>query len=68
VDYLAWNDAIARVFFCPENAGKQVYLFATEELIDAIARDNDCLSSDLVRSANVGPRGQPGMASARRLS
>lgn len=32
-DFLGWNDAVAKHFFRPENAGKTVYLYATPELI-----------------------------------
>src|ERR1051325_2204847 len=36
VDYLQWNDAIARHFFRPEEAGRTVYLYVTPDVIDEI--------------------------------
>jgi hypothetical protein len=34
--FLGWNDAVAKYFFRPENAGRTVYLYATPELIQEL--------------------------------
>ncbi|HEX8253528.1 MAG TPA: hypothetical protein VF846_10290 [Thermoanaerobaculia bacterium] len=37
-DFLGWNDAIARHFFRPENAGRTVFLYVTHDVIAEIGQ------------------------------
>jgi hypothetical protein len=38
--YLAWNDALAARFFCPEAAGQAVHLFVTDEVVREAGRSS----------------------------
>ncbi|AUT04712.1 hypothetical protein CLI64_30030 (plasmid) [Nostoc sp. CENA543] len=40
IHYSEWNDKIAQYFFKPEKAGRTVYLYVTEELINSLGADN----------------------------
>jgi hypothetical protein len=55
MDYLEWNTRIARHFFCPENAGRKIYLFVTKELIEELGQPADAGFSDFVVSLKIGP-------------
>ncbi len=50
MNYLEWNDKLAAHFFNPEMAGREVFLYITQELLDDVgmATQADC------RSAAVG--------------
>ena len=37
--YLAWNNALAAHFFCPDAADRPVYFFVTEDVINEVSRN-----------------------------
>jgi len=55
MSYLAWNDALARRFFCPEMAGKPVYLYVTEELLGHVADEIGSEPKDFIEVIKAGP-------------
>jgi len=52
-DFLGWNDAIARHFFRPENAGRTVFLYVTHDVIAEIGQGEGV--SDFVAAMQAGP-------------
>jgi hypothetical protein len=59
-----WNEALATRFFRTEMAGRQVFLFATGELLDEVASTFSLTHSDFVR----GVAGLPGSERARLVA
>jgi hypothetical protein len=53
--YLIWNERLANHFFRPEFAGRQVYLYVTEELIAELGRDFGSDVADFVAAVDSGP-------------
>ncbi len=52
-DFLGWNDAIARHFFRPENAGRTVFLYVTHDVIAEIGQGEGV--PDFVAAMQSGP-------------
>lgn len=52
-DFLGWNDALARYFFRPENAGRTVFLYVTHEVIGEIGQGETV--KDFVAAMKSGP-------------
>ena len=60
--FLEWNDKLAAHFFRPEAAGRQVFLFVTEDLLDELGAE----TSDTWRSfISVVKAGHPWRRSGR---
>src|ERR1700722_14464569 len=55
LDYLGWNDVLARHFFDATKGGTGVYLYANEEIIAGLGRPHSADITDLVRAATAGP-------------
>jgi len=55
MNYLEWNDSIARHFFNEENAGKEILLYVNDEILTEIGRANGCDVDDFVISVKKGP-------------
>lgn len=55
MEYLEWNDSIARHFFNEENAGKEILLYVNDEILTGIGRANRCGVDDFVASVKKGP-------------
>jgi hypothetical protein len=53
--YLLWNDALARHFFRPEMAGRDVRLYVNEELIEELGRPLGGGVSEFVEAVKAGP-------------
>ncbi len=52
--YLEWNDLIARHFFNPEKAGKEVLLYVNTDLIEELGRPYGCGQPDFINAVK-GP-------------
>jgi hypothetical protein len=55
MDYLAWNDSIARAFFNPQAAQRPVYLYVTDDRLDGIGRAQGADKTDFLRAVLDGP-------------
>ncbi len=55
-DYLNWNDRIAAHFFNEDMAGREVLLYVTREVIEAIGVGDDAGLQDFVEAVKEGPR------------
>lgn len=55
MNYLQWNDIIAKHFFNLENAGKEVLLYVNKDLIEELGQSNSCGQDDFVRAVKEGP-------------
>ncbi len=59
--FLEWNDKLATHFFRPEMAGRQVFLFVTEELLNELGSETGDSWRNFASSVRVGhPWRQPG--------
>jgi len=56
MDYLQWNQLIASHFFYPNMAGKNVYLYVTQELIIGLGQDTGVGFSDFINAVKTGFR------------
>jgi len=56
MDYLQWNDSIAKHFFNPENAGKEVLLYVNKDLIEELGQPYGCGQPDFINAVKTGPR------------
>lgn len=54
MDYLDWNNALARQFFREENAGRRVFLYVTGEVVTKLGTTASAIS-DFVEAVQVGP-------------
>ena len=52
--YQSWNDAIASHFFRPEMAGRTVYLYVTEELIEELGQASGAGLQDFIKAVKTG--------------
>jgi len=57
LDYLAWNEKLATHFFRPEQAGRPVYLFITEDVMNEICKQEGTTFADFVAALHTGPPG-----------
>jgi len=55
MEYLEWNDSIARHFFNEEHAGKEILLYVNDEILAEIGKANGCGVDDFVESVKNGP-------------
>ncbi|HSG41305.1 MAG TPA: hypothetical protein VLE27_16815, partial [Thermoanaerobaculia bacterium] len=55
MNFLEWNDVIAEHFFCEESAGRTVYLYVTEKLIDELGSAADETVTGFLASMKAGP-------------
>ena len=59
MNYLQWNQLIASHFFHPNMAGKNVYLYVTQELIIDLGQDKGVGFADFIKAVKTGCRKQP---------
>jgi hypothetical protein len=59
MDYLAWNNLIARHFFGPEKAGRRIHLHVTRELINTLGGDRGMGVGELAQACKSGPPWAP---------
>jgi hypothetical protein len=55
MNYLEWNDEIAKQFFTPEMADKRIYLFVTTDLIEKIGERSGVHFEDFIHAVKDGP-------------
>lgn len=55
MQYLEWNDLIAKRFFNPEEAGKEVLLYVNQDIIEEIGRPYGCGQADFIAAVTAGP-------------
>ena len=54
MEYLEWNNLIAKHFFNEENTGKEVLLYVNDEILGEIGKGSDV--DDFIQSIKIGPR------------
>lgn len=54
MDYLTWNEEIAAHFFNERMAGRKVYLYVTEELLEEIGKPHGCSLIDFIAAVKKG--------------
>ncbi len=55
MNYLEWNNLIAKNFFNPENAGKEILLYVNNELIEELGQPKGCGQADFINAVKTGP-------------
>lgn len=55
MDYSSWNDLLAAHFFRPGMAGRRVFLYVTNDVVDQIGRSHGSDHADFVRAVLQGP-------------
>jgi hypothetical protein len=55
MEYLAWNDLIAKHFFNEENAGREVLLYVNERLLETLGSDQSAGKDDFISALKNGP-------------
>jgi hypothetical protein len=55
MNYITWNDLIARKFFNEEMAGREVLLYVNEDTINKIGGEAGADVEDFIRSVKAGP-------------
>jgi hypothetical protein len=55
MNYITWNDLIARKFFNEEMAGREVLLYVNEDTINQIGVETGADVEDFIRSVKAGP-------------
>lgn len=55
MEYVDWNNAIAKHFFRPEMEGQRVYLYVTEELIAELGQPEGAGLQEFLRAVRIGP-------------
>ena len=55
MNYLNWNNQIARHFFNPEKSGLRVWLSMGKDLVEKIAEENNSTYEDFIKAVNKGP-------------
>ncbi|MFB0562927.1 MAG: hypothetical protein ACETWM_17150 [Candidatus Lokiarchaeia archaeon] len=55
MDYLAWNDLIAKHFFNEENAGREVLLYVNEQLLETLGSEHSVGKDDFINALKIGP-------------
>ncbi len=55
MNYIIWNDLIARKFFNEEMAGREVLLYVNEDTINQIGVETSADVEDFIRSVKAGP-------------
>jgi hypothetical protein len=59
MNFLGWNDKLASHFFRPEAAGRQVFLFVTEELLDRLGAETGDTWLNFVSTVKAGHPWRP---------
>ena len=57
LSYMQWNDRLASHFFQPSMAGRQVYLYVTEELLMDLGAESGAGVSEFVEAVKLGSPG-----------
>ena len=55
MNYLEWNTKIAEHFFSHDKAGRKIYLFVTQELIEQFGQPQGIGFSNFVEAVKAGP-------------
>jgi hypothetical protein len=55
MDYLAWNDLIAKHFFNEERAGREVLLYVNEHLLETLGSEQSVGKDDFINALKIGP-------------
>ena len=55
MDYLRWNEKIAKHFFNPNNHDKRIWFSVKKELIEQIANDNNTNFQSFIDAIKNGP-------------
>jgi len=55
MEYLEWNDLIARHFFNEENAGKEILLYVNDEILREMGEKSNSGVDDFIQSVKKGP-------------
>jgi hypothetical protein len=55
MNYLQWNNLIAKHFFNSDNAGKEVLLYVDKDLIESLGQPFGCGQQDFINALNEGP-------------
>ena len=55
MEYLAWNDLIAKHFFNEENAGREVLLYVNEHLLEILGSEQSVRKEDFINALKIGP-------------
>jgi len=55
MDYLKWNDIIAKHFFNENNCGREVFLYVNDEIIYSLGKPFNCGVDDFINSIKKGP-------------
>ncbi len=55
MEYLEWNDLIARHFFNEENAGKEILLYVNDKILSEIGEKGSSSVDDFIQSVMKGP-------------
>lgn len=55
MNYLEWNDSIAKYFFNESKAGQEVLLYVTDDVINSIGQPSGVGVDDFINSVKMGP-------------
>jgi len=55
LNYLEWNDLIAKYFFNEEKAGREVLLYINEHLLENLGSDQKACKDDFINALKIGP-------------
>jgi hypothetical protein len=55
MNYLKWNELIAKYFFNDTKAGREVLIYVNDELIDSLGESNGVGVVDFIESIKLGP-------------
>ncbi len=55
MNYLEWNNLIARKFFNEEMAGREVLIYVNEDIINQLESEADVGVEDFIRCIKTGP-------------
>ncbi|MGD0784317.1 MAG: hypothetical protein ABR969_00685 [Sedimentisphaerales bacterium] len=55
MQYLEWNDLIAKHFFNEEKAGREVLLYVNEQLLETLGSEQKVGKDDFINALRIGP-------------
>jgi hypothetical protein len=55
MNYFKWNDIIAKYFFNPEEAGKEILLYVNKDIIEELGQSYSCGLADFIDAVKAGP-------------
>ena len=67
MDYLLWNDLIAKYFFTEEKAGREVLLYVNESLLESLGSEHKVGKADFINALKIGPHGRPVRVFVRKV-